>query len=193
MRAWFTSPNSGIEEELPHRADDHGGQHHGQENRHLMKAVTGQTLEEQERDQERGAVLDQHQRDEHDDVVGQGVVGPGAERLLEEDDAEILEPDEAAARQPIPGKRAVQERRGERDCHEGKHDDERRREQTRDPEPAAEIVLKQESRLREIRYKRPRPTRNRPGDVASLAHLQVKWTRFTVDDASEGITRADSI
>src|SRR5215213_6293599 len=105
-------------------------------------------LEKQKRDQERRSVLGDHQDKEDDDVVQKRIVRPGAERLLEQHDAKVLQPDEVAAYETVPGVPAVEQRGHNRDGHEGEHDDQRRREQARDPEPSAEIVLEQEHRLR---------------------------------------------
>ncbi len=66
-----------------------------------MDPVAGQGLEQAEGDEEGGAVLEDHQGDEDDDVVPERVVGLVTERRLQQHLPEVLEAGEVGRLQAV--------------------------------------------------------------------------------------------
>ena len=122
-----------IEEELPEKADDDGGQDDRHEHRDPVEAEAERLLVEQPREQKPAAVLDDHQGNERLYVVRKRVPYHRRHGGAEQHFLEIRQPDELATRQPAPFIEGVGEGRQDRVDDEQRHEDDRRNDEKRHP------------------------------------------------------------
>ncbi|UXN73853.1 hypothetical protein N8D56_00060 [Devosia sp. A8/3-2] len=122
-----------VEEQLEQIAHDNGGEHDRQEDSDAVEAGAGQFAPQRIGEDEAQPVLQHHQGEKHDDVVGKGVARPAGIGLDEKHGVEIGEAAEFTAQQAIPVEKGISESRHDRIDDEQSNKGQRRHQQRRDP------------------------------------------------------------